>query len=198
MVAKTNVCATQKKRKSVTDTMKTDAEKLVSAEARGLIKFEKILPMAGMPIGGVGVGPGTEGEKCEKAFCAYIKQPAVVDRLVSEGFERSGGGAPHPWHLVNGVGVVSPANKVICQSLTPEQHEKIDVNRLAAIARKNGEPPLTSGADTYGVDTRPCDICGYGDDAGTIIHCDKCNTPFHDGCAGAPPIAGDWFCSSCK
>jgi hypothetical protein len=26
--------------------------------------------------------------------------------------------------------------------------------------------------------TRPC-ICGYGDDSGTIRHCDSCNEPFH-------------------
>ena len=127
-------------RHSVTDVMETDAEKLLSAVERGLFKFEDILPMTGMPIGGVGVGRGTDGEKGEKAFWAYIKQPAVVTRLVSEGFRRSGGGAPHPWHLVKGVGVVSPTDKVLCRSLTPEQRKKIEVNRLNAIARENRGP----------------------------------------------------------
>ena len=27
--------------------------------------------------------------------------------------------------------------------------------------------------------TRPCSICGNGDDSGTIRHCDSCNEPFH-------------------
>ena len=127
-------------RHSVTDVMETDAEKLLSAVERGLFKFEDILPMTGMPIGGIGIGPGTDGEKGEKAFWAYIKQPTVVTRLVSEGFQRSGGGAPHPWHLVKGVGVVSPTDTVLCRSLTPEQRKKIEVNRLNAIARKNRGP----------------------------------------------------------
>ena len=63
---------------------------------------------------------------------------------------------------------------------------------------KDAAAPPSSGTDHCGADARPCKICGYGDDAGTIIHCDQCNTPFHDGCAGAPPVAGDWLCISCK
>ena len=170
------------RRASVTDTIESNAEKLLSAEARGLIKFEKIPPTAGMAIGGVGVGPGDKGGA---AFGAYIRQPAVVDRLQAEGFVRSGGGAPHPWHLVKGTGIVLPADKVLCRSLTPGQREKIESNRRRAIARR-------------GADIRPCGLCGHGDDAGTVIHCDHCNLPFHDGCAGAPPVAGDWFCAACK
>ena len=31
---------------------------------------------------------------------------------------------------------------------------------------------------THYPDTRPCSFCGYGDDAGAIIHCDQCNAPY--------------------
>ena len=96
--------------------------------------------LTGMPIGGIGVGPGTDSEKGRKAFWAYIRQPTVVSRLLSQGFVRSNGGAPHPWHLVKGVGVVSPTDKVLCRSLTSEQRNQIEVNRLDAIARKERGP----------------------------------------------------------
>ena len=95
------------------DALHSDAEKLLSAVNRGLIRFEDIPVLPGMPIGGIGVARGTKGEG---AFRAYIKQPPVVARLVSQGFVESGKGAPHPWHLIKGKGVVSPADKVICQS----------------------------------------------------------------------------------
>jgi len=121
------------KRRSVTDTLQSDAEKLMSAVERGLIKFEDIAVMPGMPIGGIGVAPG---EKGESAFWAYIKQPAVVARLVSQGFLDSAKGAPHPWYLIKGIKGVSPADKVICESLTPEQREKIEANRISALERK--------------------------------------------------------------
>ena len=206
------------KRRSVTDTMQTDADKLMSAVERGLIKFEDIAVWPRMPIGGVGVAPG---EKGESAFRAYIKQPAVVERLVSQGFSESGEGAPHPWYLIKGPGVVSPEDKVICKSLTPEQREKIEASRVAALNRASqlrvrqevaalhheisDESVIASTTDAapsalgaHFPDNRPCSLCGFGDDAGTIICCDACNTPFHDSCAGAPPISGDWLCATCK
>ena len=114
------------------DALHSDAEKLLSAVKRGLIRFEDIPVLPGMPIGGIGVARGTKGEG---AFRAYIKQPPVVARLVSQGFVESGKGAPHPWHLIKGKGVVSPADKVICQSLTPEQRKMIETNRIAALKR---------------------------------------------------------------
>ena len=114
------------------DALHSDAEKLLSAVNRGLIRFEDIPVLPGMPIGGIGVARGTKGEG---AFRAYIKQPPVVARLVSQGFVESGKGAPHPWHLIKGKGVVSPADKVICQSLTPEQRKRIETNRVAALKR---------------------------------------------------------------
>jgi hypothetical protein len=127
-------------RSSVTDTMETDAEKLVSAAERGLIKFESILPRVGMPVGGLGVGPGSDRDKDVKAFGAYIKQDKVIARLVSEGFVRSGGGAPHLWYLVRGKGVVSPIDKVLCRSLTSQQHKEIETKRLHALALRKGTP----------------------------------------------------------
>ena len=114
------------------DALHSDAEKLLSAVNRGLIRFEDIPVLPGMPIGGIGVARGTKGEG---AFRAYIKQPPVVARLVSQGFVESGKGAPHPWHLIKGKGVVSPADKVICQSLTSEQRKRIETNRVAALKR---------------------------------------------------------------
>ena len=114
------------------DTLHSDAEKLMSAVDRGLISFEEIPVLPGMPIGGIGVAPGSKGKG---AFRAYIRQPPVVARLVSQGFVESGQGAPHPWHLIKGNGVVSPADKVICQSLTPEQREMIETNRVTALKR---------------------------------------------------------------
>jgi len=197
------------KRRSVTDTMKSDADKLMSAVERGLIKFEDIAVMPGMPIGGIGVAPG---EKGESAFWAYIKQPAVVGRLVSQGFLESAKGAPHPWYLIKGKGVVSPADKEICESLTAEQREKIEASRVAALERKrlmrqgdatghrviDAKEVAIAALGAHYPDTRPCSLCGVGDDAGTVICCDKCNTPFHDSCVGAPPVHGDWLCADCK
>ena len=71
-----------RRRRSVTDTMDSDAEKLWSASTRGLLKFEDILPIPGiMPNGGIGVGPGRKGKM---ALWAYIKHPAVLARLENE------------------------------------------------------------------------------------------------------------------
>lgn len=198
-----------KRRCSVTDTMQSDAEKLMSAVERGLIKFEDMAVMPGMPIGGIGIAPGKKGQS---AFRAYIKQPAVVERLVSQGFVASAKGGPHPWHLIRGKGVVSPADKVICQSLTAEQREKIEASRVAALERKrsmrqdeatehrliDATEVVIAALGAHYPDTRPCSLCGVGDEAGTVICCDKCNTPFHDSCAGAPRVSGDWLCAACN
>ena len=52
------------------------------------------------------------------------------------------------------------------------------------------------------MDTRPCSVCGGGDDEGTLLLCDECNTPFHNGihCAGfiARCDYGDWVCLDCS
>ena len=120
-----------RRRRSVTDTMDSDAEKLWSASTRGLLKFEDILPIPGiMPNGGIGVGPGRKGKM---ALWAYIKHPAVLARLENENFVRSAAGAPHPWHLVKGNGSVSPADKARCRSLTDKQRERIEANRITAL-----------------------------------------------------------------
>lgn len=199
-----------RRRTSVTDRMETDAEKLWSAFTRGLLKFENVTPIQGaMPNGAIGVAVGPKGDA---AFLSYLKQPKVIARLEAEGFERAGWGAPYPWYLPLEPGVVSPADKAVCRSLTNEQRERIEVNHIAALKRLNeprmqkevsavqsalSDDTMIVTADTY-PDIRPCSLCGYGDDAGTIIHCEKCNLPFHDRCARAPPVAGDWFCAACK
>ena len=121
-------------RRRDTDAMETVAEMLWSASTRGLLKFEDIVPMEGMPIGGVGVGPGTKGEQ---AFRAYTKHAVVIARLEAEGFVRSGAGAPQPWHMVKGNGIVSPADKAICRSLTPKQRDDIEAQRVAALKRRS-------------------------------------------------------------
>ena len=188
----------RRRTRSVTDKMETDAEKLWSAFTRGLLKFEKILPIQGtMPNGAVGVAVGTKGDA---TFSSYLKQPKVIARLEAEGFERAGWGAPYPWYLPLEPGVVSPADKAVCRSLTNEQREKTEANRVAALKRLN-EPRVHQDVSAVHLalsDDRPCSLCGYGDDAGTIIHCENCNLPFHDGCVRAPPVAGDWFCAACK
>ena len=52
------------------------------------------------------------------------------------------------------------------------------------------------------MDTRPCSVCGGGDDEGTLLLCDECNTPFHNGmyCAGFITTCGygDWVCLDCS
>lgn len=210
-----------RRRRSFTDTMNTDAEKLWSAFQRKLVRFDNIPPILGfMPNGGIGVGPFTDDDKGKKAFYVYINNAKVIARLVAEGFVRSDEGAPHPWHLVKGNGRISPADKAACRSLTNEQRKRIDTNRVAALKRLSRLrvqqdvaalhrelsddtmiATMDAAIDDHGAhfsDTRPCSICGYGDDAGTIIHCDNCNIPFHDGCVSAPPVAGDWFCTVCQ
>ena len=51
-------------------------------------------------------------------------------------------------------------------------------------------------------DTRPCSVCGGGDDEGTLLLCEECNMPFHNGlyCAGfiARCDYGDWVCLDCS
>lgn len=52
------------------------------------------------------------------------------------------------------------------------------------------------------MDTRPCSVCGGGDDDGTILLCDECNKPYHNGihCAGFVTECdyGDWACLNCS
>ena len=52
------------------------------------------------------------------------------------------------------------------------------------------------------MDTRPCSVCGGGDDEGTILACVECNQPFHDciHCAGFVSGCdyGDWVCLDCS
>ena len=68
---------------------------------------------------------------------SYLKQPVVIARLQVEGFERANRGAPHPWtFLIIKPGVVSPAEKALCRSLTSTQRARIEANRLAAHERR--------------------------------------------------------------
>ena len=54
--------ATKRSRTSATDRMATPAEQLWSGKTRGLLEFERIAPMEGLPIGAVGVAPGSRGD----------------------------------------------------------------------------------------------------------------------------------------
>ena len=51
------------------------------------------------------------------------------------------------------------------------------------------------------MDTRPCSVCGGGDDEGTMLACVECNNPFHNciHCAGFITGCdyGDWLCLDC-
>ena len=51
------------------------------------------------------------------------------------------------------------------------------------------------------MDTRPCSVCGGGDDEGVILLCDQCNVPFHNSvhCVGLITgcYYGDWVCLDC-
>ena len=127
--------ATKRSRTSATDRMPTPAEQLWSGKTRGLLEFERISPMEGLPMGAVGVAPGSKGDA---AFFSYLKQPKVIARFKSEGFERAGRGAPHPWYLRLEYGVVTPGEKALCRSLTDEQRARIEANRLAALERRRG------------------------------------------------------------
>ena len=123
-------------RHSLTDSMETTAEQLWSAKTRGVLDFEPIEPIRdAMPVGGVGIIAGPAGGG--GSFESYIKNPKVVKRLEAEGFEQAGRGAPHRWFLVIKPGVVTPANKALARSLTPEQRAKIEANRIAALKRKS-------------------------------------------------------------
>ena len=93
-----------------------------------------MVPTNGIPLGGVGVAAGSKGGA---AFYSYLKQPVVIARLQVEGFERANRGAPHPWtFLIIKPGVVSPAEKALCRSLTSTQRARIEANRLVAIERR--------------------------------------------------------------
>ena len=120
-------------RKSVTESMDSAAEQLWSATTRDFLAFDSIAPTNGLPLGGIGVAAGSKGDA---AFYSYLKQPAVIARLHAEGFERANRGAPHPWFLIIKPGVVSPAEKALCRSLTSTQRARIEANRLAARERR--------------------------------------------------------------
>ena len=120
-------------RKSVTESMDSAAAQLWSAKTRGFLEFDSIAPTNGLPLGGVGVAAGSKGVA---AFYSYLKQPAVTARLQAEGFERANRGAPHPWFLTIKPGVVSPAKKALCRSLTSAQRARIEANRLVALERR--------------------------------------------------------------
>ena len=122
-------------RTSATDRVATAAEQLWSGKTRGLLEFEPIAPTEGLPMGAVGVAVGSKGGA---AFFSYLKQPKVIARFKSEGFERAGRGAPHPWYLRLEYGVVTPGEKALCRSLTDEQRARIEANRLAALERRRG------------------------------------------------------------
>ena len=48
-------------------------------------------------------------------------------------------------------------------------------------------------------DSRPCAVCGGGDDEGLMLHCDVCNVPLHAHCVGfTKKLEGDWLCSECE
>ena len=49
-----------------------------------MLEFERIAPTQGLPMGAVGVAPGLRGDA---AFFSYLKQPKVIARLESEGFD---------------------------------------------------------------------------------------------------------------
>ena len=129
--------ATKRSRTSATDRMPTPAEQLWSGKTRGLLEFERISPMEGLPMGAVGVAPGSKGDA---AFFSYLKQPKVIERLEAEGFERAGPGAPHPWYLRLEPGVVPPGEKALCRALTGAQRARIEANRVVALERRRRRP----------------------------------------------------------
>ena len=108
-------------------------EKLWSGQLRGFFEFQQIVPMEGLPQGAIGLAAGSKGSA---AFFSYIKTAKVAARLVSQGFEQAGRGAPHPWFLRLAPGVVTPAQKAMCRELTSEQRSRIEANRLAALERR--------------------------------------------------------------
>ena len=120
-------------RQSVTQSMDTAAEQLWSAKTRDFFEFDSIAPTNGLPLGGIGVAAGSKGDA---AFYSYLKQPTVIARLQTEGFERANRGAPHPWFLIIRPGVVSPAEKALCRALTSPQRARIETNRLVALERR--------------------------------------------------------------
>ena len=48
-------------------------------------------------------------------------------------------------------------------------------------------------------DSRPCDVCGGGDDEGDILLCEECNVPVHAHCVDfTGPLGNGWLCRVCK
>ena len=87
---KPHLAATKRPREprmSAADLMET-AEQLWSAKTRGLLEFEEIAPINGLPMGAIGVAVGQKGAA---AFYSYLKNAKVIARLESEGFETSRG-----------------------------------------------------------------------------------------------------------
>ena len=159
--------------------MKTPAEELWSGKTRGLLEFERIAPTNGLSMGAIGVVAGSKGAA---TFYSYLKQPAVMARLEAEGFVRGDKGTLlHPWYLPLGPGVVSPCDKALKRSKQLRLRQEV-----AALHVELSDGTMTAAMDKAMADhgahypnTRPCSICGYGDDSGTIRHCDSCNEPFH-------------------
>ena len=139
--------ATKRSRTSAADHMATPAEQLWSGKTRDLLDFERIAPTQGLPMGAVGVAPGSMGDA---AFFSYLKQHKVIARLESEGFEP---GPPHAWYLRLAPGVVTPGEKALCRALTGEQRARIEANRLAALERRRRL------CDVRG-EVEGCDLCG--------------------------------------
>ena len=47
-------------------------------------------------------------------------------------------------------------------------------------------------------DSRPCDVCGDGDDEGDILLCEECNVPVHAHCVDfTGPLGNGWLCRVC-
>ena len=48
-------------------------------------------------------------------------------------------------------------------------------------------------------DSRPCHVCGGGDDEGLILLCEGCDVPVHAHCEGFDgPLGNGWLCRDCK
>ena len=47
-------------------------------------------------------------------------------------------------------------------------------------------------------DSRPCHVCGGGDDEGDILLCKGCDVPVHAHCEGfTGPLGNGWLCRDC-
>ena len=129
-------------RQSVTQSMDTAAEQLWSAKTRNFFEFEPIEPTnENFPSVALAWRPAQRAGLPSKLY-SYLKQPAAVARLQVEGFERANRGAPHPWFLISKPGVVSPAEKALCRSLTSQRSAR--GSRPTASPRTNAAGCATS------------------------------------------------------